>query len=99
MKPNSVFNAVLQDNGATIALPAGATFTWTTSDATATVTPEASDPTGATVTVTIPAGDPATSVTITASTTDPTGAPVSGNLVVSVTAVPQQFTVVVTQVS
>lgn len=91
------FNAVLQDNGVPVATqPSG--WTWGTNDPSAVVTPVTTDPTGATVTVAIPASDTSTSIVITASNKDPNGNPVSGSLTVPVAA-GGTFTVVVTQIA
>lgn len=88
------FAAQLEDNGVAIALPSGSTFAWSASDASVTFATSAD--TTSTV-VTVPAGDPGTSLTITAATTDPNGNAVSGSITVALTPVAQTFTVVVTQ--
>lgn len=90
---SGTFAAVLDDNGSPITLPAGSTFAWTASDPSVTITPSA-DTTSAVVAV--PAGDTGTSVTITATVTV-NGTTVSGSLSVTLTPIPQVFTVVVTQ--
>lgn len=93
------FLAQLLDNGSPIALPAGASWSWSADDTTVTITPDTADATGATVDVAIPAGDPATTVTLTASTTDPAGQGVKGELSFPVLPVPQNFTVSISQLS
>lgn len=89
------FVAQLNNNG--VPVDPVAPWAWTTDDAQAVITPDPSDPTGGTVEISIPAGDPATQVVITASTTDPTGATVSASLTVPVSTVPAIYTVVITQ--
>jgi hypothetical protein len=90
---SGTFSAVLDDNGSPITLPSGSTFTWTADDTTVTITPS-EDTTSAVIEV--PAGDTGTSVTVTATVTV-NGQTVSGSLSVALTAIPQTFTVVVTQ--
>ncbi|HEY3620740.1 MAG TPA: hypothetical protein VGK96_28385 [Candidatus Sulfotelmatobacter sp.] len=90
------FSATLQDNGATIALPAGSTYAWTSLD------PEVSfdtsaDPTGASVVVTVAAADTSQDVTITATATAPDGNPATGSLTFPVLPVAQKFTILVQQ--
>jgi hypothetical protein len=91
------FVAQLNLNGSPINLPAGSTWTWTTSDPAATQLVDPSDATGGTLDVTIPLTDASTSVTITATANIPSGA-VSGNDVSTIVPAPMVFTVSVTQV-
>ena len=93
------FVAQLEANGSNIVLPAGSSWAWSASDTTAVITPVTSDPTGGTVTVAVPAGDPSTTVTVTASTVDPAGGTVSGSVTVPVLAQAVVYTVTVGQVS
>lgn len=90
------FNAVLQDNGTPVGTQP-TSWTWSTNDPSAVVTTDTSDPSGATVVVSIPQSDTSTSIIITATTADPTGAAVSGSLTVTVAAGVNKFTVVVSQ--
>lgn len=100
---SGTFNAQLLDNGQPVSLPLGGSWTWTTSDPEATVAVDpafpdpSNDPTGASVTVTVPATDTATTITVTASATDPTGATQSGSITVPITPATNIFTVSVTQ--
>jgi hypothetical protein len=79
-------------------------FVWSASDPAVTITPNSSDATGATVDVTVPASDTATSFTlsVTADATTPTSlspTKVSGSLVVTIqpAPVPVTFTVTINQ--
>ena len=79
-------------------------FVWAASDPAVTIATNASDPTGATVDVTVPASDTATSFTlsVTADATTPTSlspTKVSGSLVVTIqpAPVPVTFTVTINQ--
>lgn len=95
---SGTFNAVLLDNGTAVATQP-TTWTWSTNDASGqiTIANDPSDPSGATVIVSVPAGDTTQSVVITAQTMDPSGTPVSGNVVVPITGALQTFTVQITQ--
>lgn len=88
---SGTFAAVLELNG--VSVSSQPSFTWTTNVADAVVTPSADT---LSVTISVPAGETATSITVTATTTDPTGKSVSGFLTVPLNA-PQVFTVVVSQ--
>lgn len=96
--------ATLLDNGAAVTgfTP---TFTFSASDTTVTFAPATTDGSGGTVplanqtVISVPAGDTGTSVTITASTPAPDGTTASGTLTITLTPVPQQFTVALTQLA
>lgn len=93
---SGVFQAVLNDNGAPIALPAGAVWTFTTDNPLATINPSGADQ----AVISIPAENTATTIIVTATTTDPTGASVNGTLSVDITPGEQHvFTVTVSQLS
>jgi hypothetical protein len=83
------FGAVLLNNGAPFAGFTG-TFTFTTSDPSATVAPATTDASGGTiplanqVVVSIPTGDTLGSVSISATTTDPNGASQTGSVTVAI---------------
>lgn len=67
---SGIFTANLIDNG----LPVPSSdWVWSSNDANATITTQASDPSGATVQVAIPAADTSTSITLTASAKDADG--------------------------
>jgi hypothetical protein len=89
----------LLDNGAPYTPPVGSTYvftpTLTASDTDVTI---AADPTTPDqFDVTIPAGDPSTSVTFTASATAPDGTTATGTLTIPFAPTPQQFSISVTQ--
>jgi hypothetical protein len=94
--------AALLDNGAPVAGFTG-TFTFTASDTTVTFAPATTDASGGTIplanqtVISVPAGDPGTSVTVTATTTAPDGTTATGTLTIALTPVAQQFTVGLTQ--
>lgn len=88
------FAASLLDNGTPFTGTFTPQYTWTCDDTQATIAPSA-DTTSAVITV--PAGDPATSVNITATTPAPDGTTATGTLNVAVTAVAQKFTVSISQ--
>ena len=89
------FAAQLEDNGNPIDLPSGSTFTWTTDDTNAVITPSADT---LSATIAIAADDAATQIVVTATTVDPQGNPVAGSLTVPIIpGVAHTFTVQVTQ--
>ena len=89
----------LFDNGAPYVAPAGSTYvftpTLTASDPSVTIAPDATVPDQ--FDVTIPAGDPSTSVTFTGSATAPDGTTATGTLSIPFTATPQAFSISVSQ--
>lgn len=95
----SNFNAVLQDNGAAIPLPAGSTFQWSTDNDTDQITILTEDTENVQILVTAN-GSSRTSVTVTAATTAPDGSAVTGNVTVDLIpgAPTHVFTVSVSQV-
>lgn len=103
------FAATLLDNGAAYAVPAGSTYilnpTWSASDPSVTFAPATTDVTSGAIplqdqtVVTVPAGDPGTSVTITATAPAPDGTVATGSLMVPLTPVAQKFTLAVSQVA
>lgn len=94
---SGTFLAELLDNGSPLAHtepPFVPAFTWSADDTTVVLTPTA-DTTGCQVDV--PAGDVGTSFTLTVTCTDPEGGSANGTLMVPITAVPQKFTIQITQ--
>jgi hypothetical protein len=84
------FGAVLLNNGVPDTSSFVPSFTFTTSDASATVAPATTDASGGTIAlqnqsvVSIPAGDTSTTITVTATATDPNGVSQSGTSTVAV---------------
>jgi hypothetical protein len=103
------FAASLLDNGSLYTAPAGSAYTlnlvWTASDPSVTFAPATTDATNGAVplqdqtVVTVPAGDPGTSVTVTATAPAPDGTTATGSLTVQLTPVPQKFTLAVAQIA
>ncbi len=89
----------LLDNGSPYVAPEGSTYTFsptlTASDALVTISPDATVPDQ--FDVTIPAGDTSASVTFTGTATAPDGTTATGTLSIPFAAVPQTFTISVTQ--
>jgi hypothetical protein len=85
------FGAVLLNNGVPDTSSFVPTFTWTSSDASATFAPATTDASGGTIplanqiVMSIPTGDTSSSASAVASTPDPTGATQSGSVTVAVT--------------
>lgn len=91
------FQAQLLNAGVPMDLPPGSSWQWSDDDPSSTITMDPSDPTGATVIVTVPASDTASQLILTAVTTDPNGNAVTGTLTVPVNPEVSVFTVVITQ--
>jgi hypothetical protein len=89
----------LLDNGAPYVAPEGSTYVFTPSlacsDASVTIAPDATTPDQ--FDVTIPAGDTSTSAVFTATATAPDGTTATGTLSIPLAAIPQQFSISVTQ--
>lgn len=95
----AVLLLALLDNGQPYVAPSGSSYvfspTLSASDSSVTI---AADPTVPDqFDATIPAGDPATSVTFTASATAPDGSTASGTLTIPFAPQPQKFSISVTQ--
>jgi hypothetical protein len=90
------FQALLEDNGNPIELPAGSTFAWSTDSDTDQIQPS-DDTYTAKITVVDPPADRET-LTVTATTTDPDGNQVSGDVTVDIVpGVTHTYTVSVSQ--
>ena len=82
----AVFVASLLDNNDNpVALPAGSSWAFSVSDPTAITAPDPTDPTGATLNVTLPLADTETSLSVSASTVDPSGQSQTASITVTVT--------------
>lgn len=93
----SNFNAVLEDNGNAIALPAGSIFDWTTDDDSDQISILTED--GANAQITVQANTSRTQMTASASTTAPDGSTVEGSITVDIVpGVTHVYTVSVSQV-
>lgn len=99
----------LLDNGSPYVLPEGSAYvltpTFTADDATVTFAAATTDASNGTIpldaqtVISVPAGDPGTSVTITASAPAPDGTTATGTLTITLTPVPQVFTLAVSQLA
>lgn len=95
----AVLLLALLDNGEPYVEPSGSAYvftpTLTASDASVTITPDASTPNQ--FDVVIPAGDSSASVIFSASATAPDGSTASGTLTIPFAPEPQKFTISITQ--
>lgn len=97
--------STLLDNGQPYTQPFTLSLTYSADDKEVTFSPATTDATNGQVpleqqqVVTVPAGDPGTSVTITVSSPAPDGSVATGSITIPLTPTPQKFTLSVTQVA